>query len=178
MNKEKLEKILFSLLAIVMVGYFAYSMIVDPFKHIEDRNGENNSAIATITNSEIIDYGNSRSGGMSRSKTDFVVAGIQLGGIKFHSDKFSGIEPLLRTNVIFGDILLNIYNLEVNAGNFRLYVLNEGKIIDVIDPEDEFDHFYENVKGEFVVVAVGESADFKFEMNTTEYNEYYHFAWE
>ena len=177
MNKEKIEKILLGVLAILMVAYFAYSMITDPFKHIDDRNG-NNTDIATITNSEIIDYGNSRSGGMARSKSDLMIAGIQFGGIKFHSDKFSGVEPLLRTNVLFGDILLNIYNLEVNEGNFRLYVLNEGKIIDEIGPEDEFDHCYENKKGEFVVIAVGESADFKFEMNTSEYNEYYHFAWE
>ena len=48
MNKEKLEKILFSLLAIVMVGYFAYSMIVDPFKHIEDRNGEKQEVSVVI----------------------------------------------------------------------------------------------------------------------------------
>ena len=124
MNKEKIEKILLGVLAILMVAYFAYSMITDPFKHIDDRNG-NNTDIATITNSEIIDYGNSRSGGMARSKSDLVIAGIQFGGIKFHSNKFSGVEPLLRTDVLFGDILLNIYNLEVNEGNFRLYVLNE-----------------------------------------------------
>lgn len=179
MNKERMSKILWILFAIVMVGYFAVSFLTNPFEHIEDHNGDRNSAIATIAESDIIDYDSARSKGMSCSKTDAEIAGWQLGGVKFSSKKFSGVEPLLRTDIIFSTgFYLNIYNYKVKSGNFRLYVLNEGQIIDELEPSEEFEHYYENIKGEFVVVAVGESADFQFEMTTEEYNEYYHFSYE
>lgn len=178
MNKDKLEKVLWGILAFVMVGYFIFTMISDPFEHIEDTNG-NNTSISVIKESEILSYESSRSGGMGRSTTDFEVAGIQLGGVKFHSNKFSGVEPLLKSDILFTTgFYLNIYDYNISSGNFRLYVINEGNIIDVIEPNDEYSHYYENIRGEFVVVAVGESADFEFKMNTSEYDEYYHFQWE
>ena len=177
--QEKITNILWIVLAIAMIGYFVFSVITDPVEHIEDSNGMDDTSIATIKEEEIIDYLSKGSKGMGCTKKDVKIAGWQLGGVKFHSKKFSGVEPLLRTNIIFSaGFDLNIYDYKVNGGNFRLYVLNEGKIIDVLEPSDKFDHHYENIKGEFTVVAVGECADFEFKMTTSEYDEYYHFAFE
>lgn len=179
MNKEKIKNILWMILAVAVIGYCAYSFLTDPPQDIEDTNGEQDSSIAVITEEEIIAYDAAKSKGMSRSKTDVAIGGIQLGDIRFHSKNFSGVEPLLRTDILFTTGFdLNIYNYKVEAGNFRLYVLNEGKIIDIIEPSDTFNHCYEDIKGEFVVVAVGESAEFQFEMTHADYNEYYHFAFE
>lgn len=179
MNKEKLSKILWGIFAAAMVGVFAYSMLTGSVEHIEDFNGENNTAIATITDAEIIDYYSKGSIGIAREKSDFEIAGWQLGGIKFSSNKFSGVEPLLQTDILFTTGFdLNIYNYKVHEGNFRLYVLNEDEIIDILEPSEEYTHHYEDFKGKFTVVAVGESADFEFEMSTAEYNEYYHFNFE
>lgn len=178
MNKEKLEKIGFGIMGILVVVFCLYSFITDPFEHIEDRNGANNTNIAVITNSEIIED-KMGSKGMGRTKTDLEVGGWQLGGVKFSSNKFSGVEALLGTDILFSTgMYLNIYNLEVTEGNFRLYVLLDDKIIDVIGPEDGYDHYYENPEGYFKVLAVGESANFSFEMTNSDYDEYYHFTWE
>ena len=178
MNKEKLEKIGFGIMGILVVVFCVYNFIMNPFEHIEDRNGANNTNIAVITNSEIIED-EMPSKGMGRSKTDFEIGGWQLGGIKFSSKKFSGVEALLGTDILFSTgMYLNIYNLEVNEGNFRLYVLLDDKIIDVLEPQEDSTYYLGDIKGYLTVVAVGESADFQFEMTHTEYNEYYHFSFE
>ena len=179
MKKEKITNVLWIILAIAIIGYFVFSMITNPVEHVEDSNGENDTSIATIKEEEIIDYLSRGSLGMGVTKKDVKIAGWQLGGVKFHSKKFSGVEPLLRTDIIYtGGFDLNIYDYKIDGGNFRLYVLNEGKIIDVLEPTEDFKHHYEDIKGEFTVVAVGECANFEFKMTTSEYDEYYHFAFE
>ena len=175
---EKTKNLLWGLFAVAMVGYFAYLMLFNPFEHIEDRNGEANTAIATITNSEIIEQ-EMPSRGMSRSKSDFSIGGWQLGDVKFHSNKFSGIMPLLGADIMFSsNYQINLYNYQIHSGNFRLYVLLDDKIIDVLEPQEDSTYYLGDIKGYLTVVAVGESADFQFEMTHTEYNEYYHFSFE
>lgn len=177
-NKEKLSNVFWVIVAIAVMVAVAYSFLTNPVEHIEDRNGENNTAIAVITDKEIIDQ-KMGSKGLKLTKSKILIAGIDFGGVKFHSKKFTGVEPLLQQNILFSTgFTLSIYNYNIESGNFRLYVLNEDKIIDVLEPSEETSYFYENIKGEFTVVAVGESANFKFEMTTSDYNEYYHFGYE
>ena len=161
-----------------MLGFFAYSVIANPVEHIEDSNGERDTSIVTITDEEIINHSYG-SRGMTRSESNFNIAGWKIGGVRFHSKKFTGVDPLLQQNIIFStEICLNIYNYNIESGNFRLYVVNDDKIIDIIKPSKETSHYYENIKGTFTVIAVGESANFEFEMNSSEYNEYDHFGYD
>ena len=178
MDKKKLENIFFTIIAIVVIGFSLYSFLFDTMEHIEDRNGESNNNIAIITNSEIIEQKMS-SVGMKKSESNLEIGGIQLGDVKFHSEKFSGVEPLLQTNIMFSsNYSIDIYNYQINSGNFGLYVLLDGKIIDILKPQEDITYYLGDIKGELTIVAVGESADFQFEMTHSEFSEYYHFTWE
>ena len=137
-----------------------------------------NLLVFSIADLEIIEmkYG---SKGMARTKSNMKIAGWQLGGVEFSSKKFSGVEPLLGADYIYASAFsLELYDYEIKEGNFRLYVIHEGEIIGILGPEDDTYIEVDNLKGEVVVVAVGESANFKFSLSHAEYNNYYHYSWE
>lgn len=178
MNKKKLETIFWRLFAISVIVVFAFLVLTDDFEHVEDCNGIENTKIATITDSEIVEmeYG---SKGMARSKSNLKIDGWQLGGVTFSSKKFSGVEPLLGIDYLIATgFYLNIYDYEIKEGNFRLYVIHEDEIIGILGPEDDTHLEVDNLEGKVTVVAVGESANFKFSMSHSEYDDYYHYAWE
>ena len=137
MNKEKLEKIGFGILGIFVLCFCLYSFLFDRMEHIEDRNGLENTNIAIITNSQIIEEEISQVG-MKLSKSNMEVAGFQFGDIKFHSKKFSGVAPLLQTNLLFSsNYSFTIYNYNIHEGNFGLYVILDDKIIAVLKPQED-----------------------------------------
>jgi hypothetical protein len=72
---------------------------------------------------------------------------------------------------------LDIYNYKINAGNFELVLVSNNRIVARISPGDE-ETFVANIKGDFTIIAVGESADFSFEMTYSYFDTFSHILWE
>lgn len=172
MNKETLQKYGWGLFVVVFIAVFAFMILTDDFEHIEDTNGPNNYSIQRITIDDIVndDMG---SKGLTKTKTDFEVGGVQFGGVTYESKKYSGVSELLYTNYIFDSTFsLTIYEYEIKEGNFELVVVNNDKIVGKFTPELASTLVIDNLKGKVSIKAVGESANFHFKMMFSDYNEY------
>ena len=53
-NLQKQNNILWIIMAVAIVAYFAYALLTDDLEHIEGTNGPENYALATITDENII----------------------------------------------------------------------------------------------------------------------------
>lgn len=163
----KLKNTLWLLMAVVLVAVCAVWFLTDGVEHIDDTNGPEDSALAVITDGDIIaaDWG---AVGLTRS-TDAIS-----GTVRFHSDRFSGVREIMWTDVLFSTgTTLQIIDFQVNAGNFKMAVVNDGEIIRVISPgEDLID--LGSVEGRLSLVIAGESADFSFRLFRHDYDSYAH----
>ena len=149
------------LVAIGMVVLMAVSvlwMVFDGVEAIEDTNGPDDFSLAVITDEEIIDRISDSVGfGWTKNPVN--------GTVKFHSRNFSGIQEILRQDILFSTgVTLDVIDLEVNAGNFRMAVFHEDEIIMDITPETEFPLDLGALEGSVRLVIAGESADFSFRM--------------
>ncbi len=174
MDKKKLENIFWTILVVVVVGFSAFTFLTDDFEHIQDINGPTNYSLNTINRSQII-KGDMGSKGMGYKTTDLRVGGIQMGGVSFYSKQYSGVEELFYNDYILpSDFTIQLYNFEVTEGNFELVVINNGEIIKTIEPGFDVYVHIPKVKGYTSIVAVGESANFKFEMTHSEFDMFSH----
>lgn len=125
----------------------------------EDTNGEDNYALQTITDEDIIRLSTGASG-LSYSEEN-------LGGLhssEYSSKKFNGVEQLYLTNFILpSDVSIYIGHMDIKSGNFKLVVINNDEIIQEI-PLDAFNEtfYFEDLEGAFSVHVAGESASFEF----------------
>lgn len=125
----------------------------------EDTNGENNYALQTITDENIINLETGASG-LSFSEEDF-------GGIistEYSSKNFNGVEQIYTTSFIgSADVTVYIGTMNVKGGNFKLVAINNDTIIKEF-PLDAFAETYvfEDIKGTFSIHLAGENASFEF----------------
>ena len=128
-------------------------------KEYEDTNGEDNFALETITDEDIIQLSTGASG-LSYKETN-------LGFLKsseYSAKKFNGVEQIFLTNFIGkSDVEIYIGHMNVKKGNFKLAVILNDEIIKEI-PLDAFNEIYrfEDLEGTFSVHVAGESAAFDF----------------
>ena len=156
----KQNNILWISLAVVMVAYFAYFVLTSDLKHIEDTNGPDNYALSVITDENIIrqDMGALN---VNMSKDMFAT------GVTCHSNKFSGVYRIFHTNFLFNsDFRMDLSNFHVNAGNFRMCLVNDGKIVAEVEPGMVTETVLHDLNGSFELVIAGESADFTFYMDS------------
>ena len=156
----KQNKLLWMILAVAMVAYFAYSFLTGDLEHIEDTNGPDNYALAVITDENIIklDIGALN---VNMSKNMFAT------GITCHSNKFTGVYRVFQTNFLFhSDFRMDLANFHVNSGNFRMCLVNNGEIIAEVDPGMVTETILHDLNGSFELVIAGESADFTFYMDS------------
>ena len=90
-----------------------------------------------------------------RELTDEDIAKIEMGSLnvatstnsitnmtEISSSKFTGVYEVLYTNLIGkSDFLLNIYDFQINGGNFKMVVVHNGKIIHTLTPENAEEYF-------------------------------------
>ena len=158
-NLQKQSNILWIIMAVAIVAYFAYALLTDDFEHIEDTNGPDNYALATITDENIIkqDLGSLN---VKRS------SGILHDGITFSSGKFSGVYEVFTTNFLFNsDFTMDLTNFYINGGNFKMTLVNEGKIVATVKPDMFASVELHDLNGSFSLVIAGESADFEFTLD-------------
>ena len=95
--------------------------------------------------------------------------------MKLYADKFSGVADILWADYILpSDFSLDLDHFSVEGGNFRMMVINEGKIIAEIEPGDDISLLIENITGPTYVRIAGESAAFTIAMTEMQYDLYEH----
>ena len=158
-ESTKKSNILWIIMAVAIIACFAYALLTDDFEHIEDANGPDNYTLVTITDENIIkqDLGSLN---IKRS------SGILHDGITFSSGKFSGVYEVFTTNFLFNsDFTMDLTNFCVNGGNFKMALVNEGKIVATVEPDMFASVELHDLNGSFSLVIAGESADFEFTLD-------------
>lgn len=155
----KQNKLFPFLIAIVVIGLFIYSVLTSDLEHIEDANGPDNYALAVITDEDIIRQEKGALGvGMS--------TGLFNDGITFKSKKFTGVYTVFRTTMLFdSDFLMQVAGFYVNSGNFRMALVNDGKIVAEVEPGMFPEVQLKGLNGAFELVIAGESANFEFTLD-------------
>lgn len=131
----------------------------------EDKNGENNYTLNTITDENIINLDLGASGLNYQEETIGDVMSTD-----YSSDKFNGVEQIYLTNFITkSDVTVYIGHLNVKSGNFKLAIINNDQIIQEI-PLDAFnkEFYFEDIKGAFSIHVAGENAAFEFHIDVYE----------
>lgn len=165
---KNIKNKLFVPVIIVVVIIGAVMLFNSDLKHIEDTNGAENFELQTITDEDIakIEIGALNVGTSKNSITNMT---------EISSSKFTGVYEVLYTNLIGkSDFLLNIYDFQINGGNFKMAVVHDGKIVKTLTEENYEETLLEDINGTVSLVIAGESADFSFKMTTFEYDSFAH----
>ena len=153
------------LIVVIIAGVMLFNTDLE---HIEDTNGADNFELQTITDEDIakIEMGSLNVGVSTNNITNMT---------EISSSKFTGVYEVLYTNLIGkSDFLLNIYDFQINSGNFKMVVVHDGEIVHTITPENAEEFLLEDISGTVSLVIAGESADFSFEMAKFEYDSFSH----
>jgi hypothetical protein len=153
------------LIAVIIAGIMLFNTDLE---NIEDTNGADNFELQTITDEDIakIEMGSLNVGVSTNNITNMT---------EISSSKFTGVYEVLYTNLIGkSDFLLNIYDFQINSGNFKMVVVHDGEIVHTITPENAEEFLLEDISGTVSLVIAGESADFSFEMAKFEYDSFSH----
>lgn len=134
---------------------------------IEDTNGADNFSLNTITDQNILKC--------DLPSTGYTVttSGLLSKKVEISAKSFSGVKEVLWTNMIAGDFVLDLLEFNLTGGNFRMVLVNEGKIVAEIAPGTTHIEL-KNAKGTVALCIAGESAAFSFSMFESEYNRYAH----
>ena len=158
-TSPKQNNLLYILIAVAVVVICGYSFLNSDLKHIEDTNGPDDYTLTTITDENIIKQD---MGALNVSKS----TGLLNDGVTFKSDKFSGVYHVFQTNFFFdSDFLMDVAGFWVNSGNFRMCIVNDGKIIATVEPGMFATCELSDLNGSFELVIAGESADFEFTLD-------------
>lgn len=158
-TSPKQNNLLYILIAVAVVVICGYFFLNSGLKHIEDTNGPDDYTLTTITDENIIKQD---MGALNVSKS----TGLLNDGVTFKSDKFTGVYRVFQTNFFFdSDFLMDVAGFWVNSGNFRMCIVNDGKIIATVEPGMFATCELSDLNGSFELVIAGESADFEFTLD-------------
>lgn len=158
-TSPKQNNLLYILIAVAVVVICGYSFLNSDLKHIEDTNGPEDYSLVTITDENIIKQD---MGALNVKKS----TGLLNDGVTFKSDKFTGVYRVFQTNFFFdSDFLMDVAGFWVNSGNFRMCIVNDGKIIATVEPGMFATCELSDLNGSFELVIAGESADFEFTLD-------------
>lgn len=74
---------------------------------------------------------------------------------------------VLTTNFLFdSDFVMDVAGFYVNSGNFKMAVVNEGKMIATVEPGMSVTCELSDLNGAFSLIIAGESADFEFTLDS------------
>jgi len=150
------------ILSLILVAIMCLGLVACGTEY-EDTNGEDNFALQTITDENIINLDTGASG-LSYTEQNL---GDIIHSSEYSSKNFNGVEQIYLTNFIApSDVYVYIGHMDVTGGNFKLAIINDDKIIEEI-PLDAFneDYLFENITGSFAVHVAGECAAFSFYMD-------------
>ena len=154
------------ILVIVIIG--AIMLFNSDLEHIEDTNGAENFELQTITDEDIakIEMGSLNVTTKSNTITNMT---------EISSKKFTGVYEVLYTNLLGkSDFVLELYELEINGGNFKMAIVQDGEIVKVLTEENYENTVFDDINGTVSLVIAGESADFSFKMSSFDYESFAH----
>jgi hypothetical protein len=146
-------------------------------EHIEDTNGADNFALATLTDADILATSLACTGGPNSSIGRIHLPGgwTISDGVELYAKKFSGVADILWADYILpSDLTLTLDHFRVEGGNFRMMVINNGQIIADILTGDHVEVLIEDITGPTYIRIAGESAAFTIAMTETEYDLFEH----
>lgn len=158
MNK-KLKDIAIIILAVAFIAVACIWIFSGGMEHIEDTNGPNNYALATITDENII---NQDIGSLNFN----METSLLNDGITFSSEKFTGVYEIFLTNYIVpSDLLIQLSNYQITAGNFKMVIVHNDEIIYTFEPGLFPECYLQGLTGTVSLRVAGESAAFTFYMS-------------
>ena len=161
------------IILVLIVGFF----FLPGMEHIADTNGADDFSLATLTEADILAKSLTCTGGPNRSMGQLNLPGgwSISDGVELSAKQFSGVTDILWADYILpSDFSLSLDHFSVTEGNFRMMVINEGKIIADIQPGDNVDVLIEDLTGYTTVRIAGESAAFTIAMTEMQYDLYEH----
>lgn len=158
------------LLAAALIVAAVFWFGASDLEHIADTNGPDDFSLTTITDENILRMDIGSVGGPNKSR------GMLTGdAIEFSAEKFTGVYEILYDNFIGkSDFQLDLTNLAVTEGNFRMVVVHEGKIVADLEPDLFVTYRLEDIKGTVSLRIVGESAAFSFSISQFDYDMHSH----
>ena len=163
---------------IPIVIILAVSFLFLPkMEHIEDANGAEDFSLATLTEEDILAKSLTCTGGPNRSTGRLNLPGgwSISDGVELYAKKFSGVTDILWADYILpSDFSLSLDHFSVTGGNFRMMVINEGRIIADIQPGDDVNVLIVGLTGYTTVRIAGESAAFSIAMTELQYDLFQH----
>lgn len=154
MNPQ-MKKLLYGILAVVLIVVAVIWMVASPTKQIEDINGTDNYDLATITDADIIAY-EMGSVGLGR-KTGVLTAAT------YYSDQYSGVDLLEDLGLCSKGMTISVNHTSVTAGNFCFAVVVNGQIVHKFEHNQLIQSYTTEEAGEVYLVIAGESAAFSFD---------------
>ena len=158
---------------VLIIGFF----FLPKMEHIDDTNGPDDFSLATLTDEDILASTLSCTGGPNTATGRITLpGGWEISkGVKLYADKFSGVTDILWADYILpSDFSLDLDHFSVEGGNFRMMVMNQGKIIAEIEPGDDISLLIEDITGPTCVRIAGESAAFTIAMSELQYDLFEH----
>lgn len=165
---KKVKNKLFVPVILVVVIIGAVMLLNSDLEHIEDTNGAENFELQTITDEDIakIEMGSLNVTASTNTITNMT---------EISSKKFTGVYEVLYSNLLGkSDFVLDLYELEVNSGNFKMAIVHDGKIVKTLTEENYEETLIEDINGTVSLVIAGESADFSFKMSSFDYDGFSH----
>ena len=165
----------FSLVFIILfaaVGFWVFKNMPD---HIEDTNGPEDFSLVTITDENIINLDMGARNSMTVREKGVKLGGIKINkGFEIYSKKFTGVTEVMYQNYIFASgVVFELEYLKVESGNFKMVLVYEDEIIQVIEPSDEPIRIeLGELRGTLSLRIAGESAAYSFRMSELMYNEF------
>ena len=167
--KGKLKNIICGVFAVVLVAVVIVWFAASPrLEHIVDTNGTDNYTLQQITEHDVVEQKMGTCGAVSERELRFDFGSISISdGVKYSSDKFTGVYRLYTATIFKGsDIHVILGDFKIREGNFAFYVVFDGEVVGKVEPSDvalsEF--ILENVDktASLEYVIAGESASFEF----------------
>lgn len=154
MNPQ-IKKLLYGILAIVLIVTAVIWMVASPSKQIEDTNGADNCDLATITDEDIIAY---EMGSVGLGKKTSVLTATT-----YYSDQYSGVDLLEYLGLCSKGMDITVNHASVTAGNFCIAVVLDGRIVHKFEHNQLTQTYTTEEAGELYLVIAGESAAFSFD---------------
>lgn len=126
----------------------------------QDTNGPDDYRLTQITDENIVKMDVGASNYTQKPGSDECSDLSRM--VEFKSDNFNGVAEIYRTHLMGkSDLTIDVSNLQVSSGNYRLSVVQDGEIIYDF-PLNEMMQAYElrDTNGDIAIRMSGESAEF------------------
>ena len=152
---KKAKKLLFTVVAILLIAIAVVWFLGDNMRHIEDTNGADNFELQTITDENIC---NLDMGSLNVNVSE------SFNTTTYKSGCFSGVYEVFSENIITNRYEITVNHARVDSGNFKMVLCVNDEIVHTF-ALNELTQTYvlENVNGNVSLRIAGESADFMFD---------------